>query len=69
MRRVKFLVDFPSPSRDQRAVLWRQLLPSKAPLAPDVDLTKLAEVRPCVCVSVVVCVCRCVQVVGVDALA
>ena len=44
MRRVKFLVDFPSPSLKQRVELWRQLMPTKAPLSDDVNFTKLAEV-------------------------
>ncbi|OGG56954.1 MAG: hypothetical protein A3F84_15585 [Candidatus Handelsmanbacteria bacterium RIFCSPLOWO2_12_FULL_64_10] len=42
-RRMKFVLAFPVPDRDLREALWQRLLPSKAPLAQDVDLKALAE--------------------------
>lgn len=36
-RLTKFIVLFEHPSGEQRKALWRQALPSRAPLAQDVD--------------------------------
>ncbi|WP_309663776.1 ATP-binding protein [Tabrizicola sp.] len=43
LRRFQLMVDFPAPDADARALLWQRLLPPRAPLAKDVDTTKLAE--------------------------
>ena len=42
-RRIKFVVDFPFPDADMRALLWRSIVPVKAPVAPDVDFDFLAR--------------------------
>ncbi len=42
-RRFHAVIDFPRPDRDQRARLWRLLLPPAAPRAPDLDLALVAE--------------------------
>lgn len=41
-RRLRFMVEFPTPDVKLREKLWRIHLPPNAPLAPDVDLAKLA---------------------------
>ena len=42
-RRLSFKVNFPFPEADTRATIWRHLLPSEAPLAPDIDHDLLGE--------------------------
>ena len=42
-RRILVRVRFPEPDRDAREAIWRGLLPPTVPLAPDVDLSALAE--------------------------
>lgn len=42
-RRFEFIVEFPEPDTRVRAALWKLHLPAQAPLAPDVDLTELAD--------------------------
>ena len=43
LRRLDVAVDFPFPDRDDRARIWRRLLPQAAPIAGDVDPDALAE--------------------------
>ena len=40
-RRFQLVVEFPRPDAGGRAELWNRLLPSRAPLAPEVDTTFL----------------------------
>lgn len=42
-RRVSAKVDFPMPNQEQRAEIWRRLIPKKAPIDKDVDFMALAE--------------------------
>lgn len=42
-RRLDAIVDFPAPTADLRAALWRQCLGPPLPLAEDVDVTFCAE--------------------------
>lgn len=42
-RRILVRVRFPEPDREARAAIWRGLLPSRLPLAPDVDVQALAS--------------------------
>ncbi len=42
-RRLNFRIRFPEPEADERAKLWRQLLPPQAELHDRVDFTALAE--------------------------
>lgn len=41
-RRFQVVIDFPRPRPTARAMLWRQHLPPRAPIEPDVDTDKLA---------------------------
>ncbi len=41
-RRVQFRVKFPFPGPDERARIWRTLIPPSAPVAADVDFRRLA---------------------------
>jgi AAA+ superfamily predicted ATPase len=43
LRRLDFVVDFPFPEVPDRERIWRLVLPSGAPLAPDVDTAALAR--------------------------
>eukprot|EP00041_Stephanoeca_diplocostata_P038019 m.1469259 g.1469259 ORF g.1469259 m.1469259 type:complete len:1133 (-) comp25141_c0_seq3:2-3400(-) len=43
VRRFKFLVQFDNPTSDQRAKLWRSIIPCKVPLAEDVDFVELGR--------------------------
>jgi|GEM_PF-622025 len=43
LRRLKFVLEFPPPDRELRRRLWRQLIPARTPLAPDVDFEALAS--------------------------
>ena len=36
-RRLRYRVEFPFPVDDERALIWRRLIPPEAPLAPDFD--------------------------------
>ena len=42
-RRIHYMINIHMPSPDQRLELWKNALPAKAPLAPDVDLELLAN--------------------------
>jgi ATPase family associated with various cellular activities (AAA) len=42
-RRFENMVHFPMPSAKERELIWRATLPAKLPLAPDIDLQKVAE--------------------------
>jgi AAA+ superfamily predicted ATPase len=42
-RRIRFKVEFPHPNREDRARIWRRLIPPQAPLADDVRFDDLAE--------------------------
>lgn len=42
-RRIRFKVEFPHPTREDRARIWRRLVPPQAPLADDVSFDDLAE--------------------------
>lgn len=42
-RRFQMVVEFPRPDADARAALWQRLLPPRAPLSPEVDLTELGN--------------------------
>ncbi|CAJ1357307.1 unnamed protein product, partial [Effrenium voratum] len=42
-RLTKFIVLFDHPSADQREALWRSALPTRVPLAPDVDFKELGR--------------------------
>lgn len=41
-RRIQYRVTFPLPGPPERALIWQTLMPSQAPIAPDVDYAKLA---------------------------
>lgn len=43
LRRFGFVVEFPSPTRDERLHLWRQIFPAQVQLHNDVDLDVLAD--------------------------
>ncbi len=43
-RRLRFLIDFPFPSRENREVIWRKMFPPQAPLE-DIDFTFLARLE------------------------
>jgi SpoVK/Ycf46/Vps4 family AAA+-type ATPase len=43
VRRLDFVIDFPFPEVEDRRRIWRLVIPSRAPLAADVDLDFLAE--------------------------
>jgi hypothetical protein len=43
LRRLDFVVDFPFPEPPDRERIWRLLLPQRAPVADDVDVTFLAH--------------------------
>jgi hypothetical protein len=43
LRRLDFVIDFPFPEADDRARIWRLVLPDEAPLADDVDVEFLAN--------------------------
>jgi hypothetical protein len=42
LRRLDFVIDFPFPGADDRARIWKLLLPHTAPLASDLDVEQLA---------------------------
>ncbi len=43
-RRIQYRVTFQMPDKEERARVWRTLLPSQAPLADDVDFALLGEI-------------------------
>ncbi|HZS35841.1 MAG TPA: ATP-binding protein [Polyangia bacterium] len=42
-RRIRYHVNFPFPTVEERALLWKRLIPPEAPLAADVDPARLAK--------------------------
>jgi len=42
-RRIRFVVEFPFPSSEDRRRIWQTLFPPGAPLSSDVDFTRLAK--------------------------
>jgi len=42
LRRIRFVVDFPFPAEDERAEIWRRVLPPQAPVK-DIDPSLLAQ--------------------------
>jgi SpoVK/Ycf46/Vps4 family AAA+-type ATPase len=44
VRRARYVVEFVRPDLEHRSVIWRQVLPPEAVLAPDVDFARLAQV-------------------------
>lgn len=42
LRRIRFVVDFPFPAEDERAEIWRRVLPPRAPVK-DIDPSLLAQ--------------------------
>jgi SpoVK/Ycf46/Vps4 family AAA+-type ATPase len=46
LRRLTFLVEFPFPGVEERARIWRSVMPPKAPLASDIKWVRLAETFP-----------------------
>ena len=45
-RRLAAHIQFPAPDEDERAELWRRLMPREAPVAPDIDVARLAADFP-----------------------
>jgi hypothetical protein len=43
LRRIRFVIEFPTPEQHQRLQIWRGSLPKEARLAPNVDLAVLAR--------------------------
>ena len=44
MRRLRFVIEFPFPSRDQRAEIWQRMFPDDTPTG-DLDIVKLARLN------------------------
>jgi AAA+ superfamily predicted ATPase len=44
MRRIRFVIEFPFPSPEQRVAIWQRMFPASAPTR-DIDLTKLARLN------------------------
>lgn len=44
LRRIRFRVDFPVPENDERAQLWRRMIPARAPTTDNIDFDALGEV-------------------------
>jgi len=42
-RRLRYIVEFKTPDASLRKLLWRKLMPPKLPVAPDLNLDKLAD--------------------------
>lgn len=42
-RRMRFIVEFPFPEDEDRLRIWQGVWPCEVPLAPDVDLARLAQ--------------------------
>lgn len=43
LRRFKVLIELAFPTQTQRAALWKQMIPAKAPVAKDIDFAHLGE--------------------------
>lgn len=43
MRRIRYSIAFPMPEAEERAELWRRLLPERAPVSDDIDYHNLGE--------------------------
>lgn len=43
LRRMKFLIKFPTPGEKLRALLWRAMVPKEAPISKDVNFQALAR--------------------------
>ena len=46
LKQLKFLVDFPLAREDERELLWRRLIPPKAPLSRGIDFSELSRASP-----------------------
>ncbi|MEM9488959.1 MAG: ATP-binding protein, partial [Myxococcota bacterium] len=44
LRRIRFVIEFPFPSRDQRVEIWRRVIPADAPTS-GIDFAKLARLN------------------------
>ena len=42
-RRMKYIIRFTFPQKEQRALLWEKVFPSKMPLQKDIDISYLAD--------------------------
>ena len=42
-RRIQFKIDFPFPTPENRAIIWRALVPKECPIADDIDFDDLGE--------------------------
>jgi SpoVK/Ycf46/Vps4 family AAA+-type ATPase len=42
-RRIQFKIDFPFPTPENRAIIWRSLVPKECPIADDIDFDDLGE--------------------------
>jgi ATP-dependent 26S proteasome regulatory subunit len=40
---MRFIIEFPFPEDEDRLRIWQTVWPREAPLAPDVDLPRLAQ--------------------------
>ena len=45
VRRLRFIVDFPFPSLEQRRVIWQKIFPDATPLSDDFDVGRLARLN------------------------
>ena len=45
MRRMRFIVDFPFPSRELRFKIWQKSIPAECPLSEDIDFKKISNVK------------------------
>jgi SpoVK/Ycf46/Vps4 family AAA+-type ATPase len=43
LRRLRFVIDFPSPDAAHRELIWQRVFPDEAPLGDDVDFAFLAR--------------------------
>ncbi len=43
LRRLRYRIEFSAPDAAERELLWRSMIPARAPLSTDVDLTEVAE--------------------------
>jgi len=43
LRRLKFVVEFKMPDQVVRSQMWKKMIPSKAPVAPDINFEKLGR--------------------------
>lgn len=44
-RRLALKLEFPTPTREQRVLIWKRMFPEKAPLDADIDWNRLAAVE------------------------